>query len=37
VKTNITITDRSESDIPTFVRAYPLLKDVNITKAIMQK
>ena len=34
---DITITDRSESDLPTFVRAYPLLKDININKAILQK
>ena len=34
---DITVTDRSESDIPAFVRAYPLLKDVRLTKAIMQK
>jgi len=34
---DVTVTDRGETDIPDFVRAYPPLKDVNITKAIMQK
>ncbi len=34
---DITVTDRGETDIPDFVRAYPLLKDVKITKTIMQK
>ena len=34
---DITVTDRGETDIPDFVRAYPPLKDVNITKSIMQK
>jgi len=33
---DITVTDRSEADILDFVRAYPALKDVNITKAIMK-
>ncbi len=34
---DVTVSDRSETDIPAFIEAYPRLKDVNITKAIMQK
>jgi hypothetical protein len=34
---DVTVTDKGDSDIKEFVSAYPLLKDVNITKAIMQK
>lgn len=34
---DVTVTDRGETDIPDFVRAYPALKDVTITKAIMEK
>ena len=34
---DIAISDRSESDIPDFITAYPALKDVTITKAVMQK
>jgi hypothetical protein len=34
---DITVTDRGETDVPDFVQAYPALKDVNVTKTIMQK
>jgi hypothetical protein len=34
---DITVTDRGDTDIPDFVQAYPPLKEVNVTKAIMQK
>jgi hypothetical protein len=34
---DVTVTDRGETDIPDFMRAYPPLKDIPITKAIMQK
>jgi hypothetical protein len=34
---DITVADRGETDIPDFVQAYPSLKDVSITKGIMQK
>jgi hypothetical protein len=34
---DITISDRSETDIPAFTEAYPQLKGVTITKAIMQR
>jgi hypothetical protein len=34
---DVTVTDRSETDIPDFMQAYPPLKDIPITKAIMQK
>jgi hypothetical protein len=34
---DVTVTDRSATDIPDFVGADPLLKDVTITKATMQK
>jgi hypothetical protein len=34
---DITVTDRSATDIPYFLRAYPALTGMTIGKAIMQK
>lgn len=34
---DVTISDRSETDIPDFIQAYPKLKNAIIAKAIMQR
>jgi hypothetical protein len=34
---DITVSDQSETDLPDFIRAYPALRDLNITKAILKK
>ena len=34
---DVTISDRSASDIPLFTQTYPCLKDIQIGKALMQK
>ncbi len=34
---DVSVVDRSDTDIPAFIQAYPWLQQMNITKAIMQK